>query len=75
VVLVAQGSIDVYALAGATLPHSRSTKLGKDCGDRLTLPFGTHDARRYGKKGNVLVQARFDGNSAVAAVGSGSDRL
>jgi uncharacterized repeat protein (TIGR01451 family) len=68
-------SIEVYTLAGATLLRSRSTKLGKDCAYRLTLRFGTHDARRYGKKGNVLVQARFDGNHAVAAVGSKSDRL
>jgi hypothetical protein len=68
-------SIEVYTLQGATLLHSRSTTLGKDCAYRLTLPFGTRDARRYGKKGNVLVQARFTGNYAVAAVGSKSDRL
>jgi uncharacterized repeat protein (TIGR01451 family) len=68
-------SIEVYTLQGATLLRSRSTKLGKDCAYRLTLPFGTRDARRYGKKGNVLVQARFTGNYAVAAVGSRSDRL
>jgi uncharacterized repeat protein (TIGR01451 family) len=67
-------SIEVYTLQGATLLRSRSTKLGKDCTYRLKLPFGTRDARRYGKKGNVLAQARFTGNYAVAAVGSQSDR-
>ena len=67
-------SIDVYTLAGADLLHSRATKLGKDCTYRLKLPFGTKDARRYGKRGNVLAQARFSGNYAVANVGSKSDR-
>lgn len=70
-----KGSIrlEVYTLQGATLMEKK-TKLGKDCTYRLKLPFGRTAARRAGRKGNVLVQAWFSGNYAVAHVGSTADK-
>jgi hypothetical protein len=65
--------LEVYTLQGATLLE-KTTRLGKDCTYKLTLPFGRADARRVGRKGSVLVQAWFSGNYAVAHVGSTTDR-
>jgi hypothetical protein len=44
-----------------------------DCTYKVTVPFGATQARKYGPKGNVIVQARFSGNRAVSSVGSGID--
>lgn len=65
--------VEVYTLAGADL-LAKTTKVRPDCTYSITIPFGSAQARRYGKKGNVLVQARFSGNRAVASAGSASDR-
>lgn len=63
----------VYTLQGADLLN-KSTRLKRDCTYRITVPFGRTQAGRYGKRGAVLTQARFQGNKAVAPVGSTADR-
>ncbi len=63
----------VYTLQGADLLN-KSTRLKRDCTYKITVPFGRAQASRYGKRGAVLTQARFQGNKAVSPVGSESDR-
>ena len=64
--------IDIYTSAGADLLQ-RKTRMRKDCSYEITVPFGTTQARRYGPKGSVIVQAFFSGNRAIAHFGSGPD--
>jgi hypothetical protein len=66
-------SVTVYTLQGADL-LVKKTSMRSNCTYKITIPFGTKQARKYGKKGSVLVQANFTGNRAVARVGSESDR-
>jgi uncharacterized repeat protein (TIGR01451 family) len=66
-------TIQVYTLQGADLLQTR-THVRPDCTYRATVPFGARQRARYGKKGSVLIQAEFQGNRAVARVGSESDR-
>jgi hypothetical protein len=63
----------VYTLQGADLLN-KSTRLKSDCTYKVTIPFGRAQASRYGKRGAVLTQARFQGNKAVSPVGSNPDR-
>lgn len=65
--------VDVYTLQGADLLH-RTTRMKKDCTYKITIPFGRSQASKYGKRGQVLTQARFSGNKAVSSVGSNPDR-
>lgn len=71
-----KGTIEmsVYTEGGDVL--RRRTKVNaKACSYRITIPFGTKDARRYGPKGKgVFVQAGFSGTKAVASARSTSDR-
>jgi hypothetical protein len=66
--------MSVYTEAGDVV--RRRTKVNaKACSYRITIPFGTRDARRYGPKGKgVFVQAGFSGTKAVASARSTSDR-
>ncbi|MFL5847091.1 MAG: DUF11 domain-containing protein [Solirubrobacteraceae bacterium] len=66
-------TVDIYLTSGADITH-RTTRLKSDCTYRITMPIGSQSARKYGPKGSVLVQANFEGNRAVARVGSESDR-
>lgn len=60
---------------GADILRRRTKVDAKRCSYRVTVPFGTRDARRYGPKGKgVYVQAAFSGTKAVAAARSTSDR-
>lgn len=70
-----QGKVVVYVmtLQGADL-LSKSTRLKGDCTYKITIPFGRAQASRYGTRGSVLTQARFQGNKAVSPVGSQPDR-
>jgi hypothetical protein len=65
-------TITVYTTGGADI-LAKKTALRSDCTYKLTVPFGATQARKYGRKGNVIVQARFSGNRAVSSVGSGID--
>jgi uncharacterized repeat protein (TIGR01451 family) len=66
-------TVTVYTTANVDLLR-RQTKLRDDCTYDITIPFGPRQARKYGPKGTVLVQANFLGNRAVARVGTASDR-
>lgn len=71
-----KGTIEmsVYTEGGDVL-HRRTRVHAKTCSYRITIPFGTKQARRYGPKGKgVFVQAGFSGTKAVAAARSTSDR-
>lgn len=63
----------VMTLQGAEL-LVKSTRMKSDCTFKITVPFGRKQASRYGKRGNVLAQARFSGSKAVSPVGSDPDR-
>ena len=63
----------VYTLQGADLLN-KSARLKSDCTYKVSIPFGRVQASRYGKRGAVLTQARFQGNKAVSPVGSQPDR-
>lgn len=67
-------TMNVYTEA-ATIMSRKTTVNVKACSYRITIPFGTRDARRFGPKGKgVFVQAQFSGTKAVAAARSTSDR-
>jgi uncharacterized repeat protein (TIGR01451 family) len=65
-------TISVYTTAGADI-LARKTAMRSDCTYKLAVPFGATQARKYGPKGNVIVQARFSGSRAVSSVGSVGD--
>lgn len=65
--------VQVYTLQGADL-LLKKTKMRSDCTYSVTVPFGAKQRAKYGRKGSVLIQARFMGSRAVAMVGSDSDR-
>jgi uncharacterized repeat protein (TIGR01451 family) len=67
--------MDVYTASGGDVLRRRTTVNAKACSYRITIPFGTKDARRYGRKGKgVYVQAGFSGSKAVAATRSSAER-
>jgi uncharacterized repeat protein (TIGR01451 family) len=67
-------TMNVYTEGGDIMSPKVRTN-AKQCSYRITIPFGTSDARKYGPKGHgVFVQARFSGTKWVAAAGSTSDR-
>ncbi|MEA2425188.1 MAG: hypothetical protein QOH13_1598 [Thermoleophilaceae bacterium] len=65
-------TVEVYTTGGADI-LAKKTIMRSDCTYKVTVPFGATQARKYGPKGNVIVQARFSGNRAVSSVGSGID--
>jgi uncharacterized repeat protein (TIGR01451 family) len=64
--------VEVYTMGGADI-LSRKTTMRSDCTYKITVPFGAKQARKYGPKGKIIVQARFSGNRMVRSVGSGPD--
>ena len=64
-------TLSIYTLQGADLMTKKTTVRG-DCTYKISVPFGTAKARKYGPRGRVLAQARFSGSYAVAGVGSTS---
>jgi uncharacterized repeat protein (TIGR01451 family) len=67
--------MDVYTASGGDVLRRRTKVNAKACSYRITIPFGTRDARKYGRKGKgVYVQAGFSGTKAVAATRSSADR-
>jgi hypothetical protein len=65
----------VYTASGGDVLRRRTKVNAKACSYRITIPFGTRDARRYGRRGKgVYVQAGFSGSKAVAATRSSADR-
>jgi uncharacterized repeat protein (TIGR01451 family) len=67
-------TMNVYT-EGGDIMNPKTKVNAKTCEYRITIPFGTSDARKYGPKGKgAYVQARFSGTKAVAAAGSTSDR-
>lgn len=67
--------MDVYTASGGDVLRRRTKVNAKACTYKITIPFGTKDARKYGRKGKgVYVQAGFSGSKAVAATRSSADR-
>ncbi len=67
--------MDVYTASGGDVLRRRTTVNAKTCSYKITIPFGTKDARKYGRKGKgVYVQAGFSGSKAVAATRSSAER-
>ena len=68
-------TVEVYTTSNVNVLLRKTRMNERTCSFRITIPLGSSNARKYGPKGTVLVQAFFDGSYAISHVGTSADHI
>jgi uncharacterized repeat protein (TIGR01451 family) len=68
-------TVEVYTTSNVNIMLRKTRMNEHTCSFKITIPLGSSNARKYGPKGTVLVQAFFDGSYAISHVGTSADHL